>query len=58
MVSISVANVYVSLKRMAVTETITLINPCYKKLKNSKFSKRLEVVQVASIECDFYNIQF
>ena len=28
---------------------------CNKKLKNSKFSKRLEA---ASIECDFYKIRF
>ena len=53
MVSILVANVYIN----SLEEWLLwgLLHPCYKKLKNSKFSKRLEAV---SIECDLYKILF
>ena len=52
-VSILVANVYVnSLEEWLLRGPLL---PCYKKLKNSKLSKRLEA---ASIEFDFYKFQY
>ena len=52
MVSILVANVYVNnLEEWLLRGSLL---PCYKKLKNSKFSKRLED---ASIEFDFDKFQ-
>ena len=53
MVSILVATVYVN----SLVELLLrgLLLPCYKKLKNSKFSMRLEA---ASIKFDFYKTQF
>ena len=51
-VSILVANVYVyNLKEWLLRGSLL---PCYKKLKSSKFFKKLEA---ASIELDFYKIQ-
>ena len=52
-VSILEANVYIN----NLDEWLLwgLLLPCYKNLKNSTFSKRLET---ASIELDFYKIQF
>ena len=51
-VSILVANVYVnSLEEWLLRGSLL---PCYEKLKNFEFSKRLEA---ASIEFDFYKVQ-
>ena len=53
MVSILVANVYVNhLKEGLLQDHYSRVA---KKMKSNKISKRLEA---ASIECDFYKIQF
>ena len=51
-ISILVANVYVNnLEEWLLRGSLL---PCYKKLKNCKFSMRLEA---AAIEFDFYKVQ-
>ena len=53
MVSILLANVYVNnIEEWLLRGSLLL---CYKMLKNSKISKKLET---GSIKCDFYKIQF